>query len=227
MGAMMRHSTAALFTLALGACAGALLGGCGSQTKTVTAASTPVLTSTSATSASTATTTPPATSTAASAPAQTTTAGGASAPSTTRTATEPALAQNEAHSQAEGLAEALATLKSRGYTANESSQYHPNQTLRVLVGTRTGSSDGYDQQAFFFINGRYVGTDTKEPSASVKVVSQNDTEVALAYALYRPGDPLSSPSGGQAVVRFQLNDGKLTALDPIPPASSASAPSRN
>jgi LppP/LprE lipoprotein len=224
---MKRHSIAALGALALGVCGGTLLGGCGSQTNTVTAAATPVTTETTASTASTATTTPPTTSTASTAPAQTTTAGGASAPSTTRTATEPALAQNEAHSQAEGLAEALATLRSRGYTANESSQYHPSQTLRVLVGTRTGSSDGYDQQAFFFVNGRYVGTDTKEPSASVKVVSQNDTEVALAYALYRPGDPLASPSGGQAVVHFQLNDGKLTALDPIPPASSASAPSRN
>jgi hypothetical protein len=50
--------------------------------------------------------------------------------------------------------------------------------------------------------------------------------VALAYPLYRSGDPLSSPSGGQAVVRFQLDDGKLTPLDPIPPASSTTGPSR-
>lgn len=225
MGPMARHSTAALVALALGACAGAALGGCGSQTSTETVAATPPVTNTSAASTPTSTTSST-TSTPSTAPAQTTTAGGASAPSATRTAGEPELAQSEAHDQAEGLAEALATLKSRGYAANESSQYHPNQTLRVLVGTRTGSSDGYDQQAFFFVNGRYVGTDTKEPSATVKVVSQSDTEVALAYALYRPGDALSSPSGGQAVVHFQLNDGKLTALDPIPPASSTTGSSR-
>ncbi len=118
-------------------------------------------------------------------------------------------------------------LQSRGYTASETSQYHPNQALRVLIGTKSGSSDGYGQQAFFFVNGRYIGTDTKEPSATVKVLSQNDTEVTLAYPLYRPGDPLASPSGGQATVHFQLNDGKLTPLGTIPPASSSTGVSRN
>ncbi len=88
----------------------------------------------------------------------------------------------------------------------------------MLIGTRTGSGDGYGQQAFFFVNGRYIGTDVKEPSATVSVVGQSDTEVTLAYPLYRSSDPLSSPSGGQARVRFQLNNGKLAPLDPIPPA---------
>ena len=117
-------------------------------------------------------------------------------------------------------------LKARGYTPAETSQYHPSQTLRVLVGTRAGSSDGYDQQAFFFVGGRYIGTDTKEPSASVKVLSQSDTEVTLGYPLYRSGDPLASPSGGQATVHFQLNNGKLVALNPIPPASSTAGAAR-
>jgi hypothetical protein len=120
----------------------------------------------------------------------------------------------------------VAVLEARGYTANETSQYHSNQTLRVLVGTKTGSSDGHGQQAFFFVGGRYIGTDAKEPSATVKVLSQSDTEVTLGYPLYRTGDPLSSPSGGQATVRFQLDNGKLTPLDPIPPANSTTGPSR-
>ena len=85
----------------------------------------------------------------------------------------------------------------------------------MLVGTRTGSSEGSGQQAFFFVDGRYIGTDSKQPSASIHVVSQSDTEVTLAYSL-----PGSGGAGGQATVRFQLNDGKLTPLDPIPAASS-------
>ena len=80
-----------------------------------------------------------------------------------------------------------------GYTPNDTSEYHENQTLRVLVGTRTGSSDGYGQQAFFFLDGHYLGTDAKEPSASVKVISQSDTEVTLAYPLYRPERPAVEP----------------------------------
>jgi hypothetical protein len=81
----------------------------------------------------------------------------------------------------------------------------------VLVGTRTGSAEGNGQQAFFFVDGRYIGTDAKQPSAQINVVSQGDTEVALAYAL---------AGGGQATVRFQLNNGKLVPLGPIPSASA-------
>jgi len=97
----------------------------------------------------------------------------------------------------------------------------------VLIGTRTGSSDGYGQQAFFFLGGKYIGTDTKEPSATVKVISQSDTKITLAYPLYRKNDPLSSPSGGQANVTFELNDGKLTPTGQIPSANSSSGLSRN
>jgi LppP/LprE lipoprotein len=221
---MRRDLIAAPGALVLGVCAAAALGGCGSQTNTVTAAGAPPATqgaaaTTTSTPASTATAAPAVT-----APAHTTTAGGTPAPGAARTAPEPAFTQHEAH--AEGVSEAAAVLAARGYTANETSQYHSNQTLRVLVGTRAGSSDGYDQQAFFFVGPRFIGTDTKEPSATVKVLAQSDTEVTLAYPLYRKSDPLSSPSGGQAVVHFQLNNGMLTALEAIPPANSASGLSR-
>jgi hypothetical protein len=227
MAVMKRHPITALSPLALAALAAAALAGCGSQTNTVSVAGSPAVTPSTPTTAkpSTTATTKAATTPTSTTPAPTSTAGGTAAPGTTHTAPEPELAQQETH--AEGLSEALAVLNAKGYTANETSQYHPGQTLRVLVGTQTGSSDGYGQQAFFFVGGRYIGTDTKEPSASVNVLSQGATEVTLGYPLYRSGDPLSSPSGGQATVHFQLNDGKLTALQPIPPAHSATALSRN
>jgi hypothetical protein len=222
MAGMNRKLTATLTALLLGCSTGATLGGCGSsETKTVTVASSPAETQgtqthTQATTATTAPTTTTSTSN---------TAGGTAAPTNTRTQTAPAFTHEE--SKSEGLSQAESVLQAKGYTASEASQYHPNQALRVLVGTKSGSGDGYGQQAFFFVNGRYIGTDTKEPSATVKVVSQNDTEVTLAYPLYRPGDPLASPSGGQATVHFQLNDGKLTPLGTIPPASSSTGLSRN
>jgi hypothetical protein len=225
MGEMKPAFLRALTTLALGLAGGLLLSACGSSTKTVADESPPAPQSAHAavqpTTGTTSTTTTPASTVT----APTSTAGGTAAPGSTRTAPEPAFAQQESHT--EGLGEAAAVLKARGYTPNETSQYHPDQTLRVLVGTRAGSSDGYDQQAFCFVGHRFIGTDTKEPSATVKVLSQSDTEVTLAYPLYRNGDPLSSPSGGQAVVHFQLDNGQLTALDPIPPASSTTGLSRN
>lgn len=127
----------------------------------------------------------------------------------------------------EGLNGALHVLGAYGFSPSDTSTYHADHTLRVLVGRRTGSSAGYAQQAFFFEDERYLGTDASDPSASIKVVSEGDTEVTLSYALYRSHDPLCCPGGGQATVRFQLDNGRLQALDPIPPSSSATAPSRN
>ncbi|MEA2225745.1 MAG: hypothetical protein QOE67_1027 [Solirubrobacteraceae bacterium] len=207
----------AISTAALCACAGALLTACGSGTKTVTASSVPPVSQT----ASTAT---PKTTRSATTPARTTSTSTPTPSTTTRAAPEPAFTQNEA--KAEGLGAAAAIVRGRGYTPNNTSDYHSDQALRVLVGTRTGSADGYGQQAFFFVNGRYIGTDAKQPSATLKVVGQSDTEVTLAYPLYRKRDPLSSPSGGEARVTFQLNNGKLVPLGPIPPAESATGLSR-
>lgn len=81
-------------------------------------------------------------------------------------------------------------------------------------------------QAFFFIAGSYIGTDASQPSASLKVVSQRATEVTLAYGLFRKSDPPCCASGGEAKVRFQLENGKLVALNPIPPVSSSTGLSR-
>jgi hypothetical protein len=211
--------------LAAGLACAALAAGCGgSSTKTVSVASSPAETETSTTSttgthtaAHTATT-----STASTAPSTSTST------QATRTASAPAFThQGGSVATSQGAAAtAAAVVRAHGYTPNDTSQYHPNQTLTVLVGTRSGSGDGYDQQAFFFLGGRYIGTDTAQPSASVKVVSQGETEVTLAYPLYHAHDPLCCPSGGSATVNFQLNNGKLTPLQSIPPASSETGLSR-
>jgi hypothetical protein len=194
------------------------LAACGSGTKTVSVggepatSSQPATASTSSTAARTATT-PTASS-----------GGGTPAPATTRSASEPAFV--ESGQKAEGATAAAAVVRAHGYTPSDTSEYHSGQTLRVLVATRTGSGDGYGQQAFFFVGPRFIGTDTKEPSAKVRVVSQGDTQVTLSYPLYRPKDALCCPGAGQAQVRYQLNNGHLQALDPIPPATSKTQPSR-
>lgn len=148
-------------------------------------------------------------------------------PTATSRRSAPAPAFTGQPGSSEGLGGALRVLGAYGFSASDTSTYQADHTLRVLIGRRTGSSAGYAQQAFFFEGEHYLGTDASDSSAAVKVVSEGDTEVTLAYALYRPHDSLCCPSGGQATVRFQLNDGRLQALDPIPPASSATAASRN
>jgi hypothetical protein len=202
----------------------ALLGGCGGSTKTVSVAGAP--TTPGATTTPSGPTTPPTTRTVTTPTGPTTAGGGTPATTNTRTATAPAFADKEKGAAAEGLPAALAIVRAHGYTASDTSAYHPDQTLRVLVGTGSHSNDGYDKQAFFFVDGRYLGTDASRPSAQISVVSQSDTEVTLAYRLYHPNDPLCCPGGGEAHVRFQLNNGRLTPLDPIPPVSSTTGTSR-
>ncbi len=213
----MRRGVLLAATLVLGATGTTLLGGCGSQTKTVLVSSAPP--SSLGSTASATTTTTPATTTA--------TSTSTTSTSTTHTASEPAFIEHGGQGDAgAGAAAAERTLRAHGFTATNPTDYHPKQTLAVLVGVHTGSGDGYSQQAFFFVNGKYIGTDSSQSSAGIRVVAQSDTEVTLAYPLYRPHDPLCCPGAGQARVRFQLNNGKLTPLDPIPPASSKSGTSR-
>ena len=210
-------------TAVLLASAAALAAGCGSVTKTVSVSGTPPP---SQSGAGAATTTTGSTATA---PQHAATSPAATAPSATRTAPAPAFTQygaTGAGGAGQAVSGAEAVVRAKGFTASNASEYHPGQTLQVLVGTRTGSGDGYGQQAFFFVDGRYIGTDATQPSATVHVVSQGDTEVVLAYPLYRSGDPLSHPSGGQTTVRFQLNDGQLVPLGKIPPVSSQGGFSR-
>lgn len=214
---MLKRPTTMLLAAAAAAAA---IAGCGSGgTKTVSVANTTPSETASQATNSTGTTTksspPPTSSTNTTThPSET---GGAEA---TRTSTSPAFTKES--TSTEGASAAAAVVRAHGYTPNETSQYRPDQTLRVLVGTKAGSADGYGQQAFFFVGGHYLGTDTSQPSATVKVVSQGDTEVALSYPVYKPGDPLGKPSGGEKTVRFQLNNGHLVPLGQIPSAAARS-----
>jgi hypothetical protein len=206
-----------------GACA---LAGCGSDAKN---ASTPKSASAGSLSAGSATTTSANRSTAVSSTpgrgsGATLTSTATATVTSTRTSAGPAFAQQESGEKA--LAAAVATVKSQGYTPDDASQYRPSQTLRVLTGTRAGPAGGHDQRAFFFVDDRYIGTDASQPSAALKIVSQGETTVTLGYGMYGPHDSLCCPSGGEQTVRFQLDNGRLQALDPLPPAHSGSGLSR-
>jgi uncharacterized protein YceK len=209
-------------TLVLPILVATLLSGCGSgATKTVSVANAPTLTSTPTTTSTSASTS--STSTTTTAPGASAGSAGGTAP--TRTAGAPAFVpQPSTAGQSAGAAQGV--LRAHGYTPNDISQYHPNQTLQVLVGVHSRSGDDYGQQAFFFVNNRYIGTDAAQPSATLHVLSQGDTQVTLGYSLYRPHDALCCPSGGEAKVTFELDNGRLTPLQAIPPVNSATGLSR-
>ncbi len=202
--------------LLLGA-AGVVLAGCGGSGAHVVESNRPLATSSSSAAVGAETSTATASATAGRPPVAANGSGGTPVGTTTRTASAPAYVHEEA--PAGELGKAVAEVQAHGYTPSSTSDYHPNQTLRVLIGIRTGSADGYDQQAFFFLGGHYLGTDSSSPSAAVHVISQGDTEVTLGYPIYQPGNPLCCPAGGEAHVTFQLNNGTLAPAQPIPPAS--------
>lgn len=217
--------------LALGAAGGGLLGGCGGGAQTVSVSSPPPASATGTHSSASRTASTPAHTTPAPVLTTTTPAAGTTAQSTSTTRTAPAPAfvgtggqspEERAGTEANAAADVLTA---HGYTPLDISDYHATQTLRVLIGTRTGAAAG-TERAFFFLGDRYLGTDAATPSGSISVVSQSDTEVTLAYALYRPHDPVCCASGGRAVVHFQLDNGALTPLQTLPPATSASGLSR-
>jgi hypothetical protein len=136
-----------------------------------------------------------------------------SSTATTRTETAPAfVGTNPASNTAAGraLQAALAVLAKHGYEALGTATYDAGDTLRVLIGRQHASTS---ERAFFFDQATYLGTDAAAPSDQITLVGQNDTEVVLAYGIYRPG--ASAPSSERRV-HFALDMGQLSALDPLP-----------
>jgi LppP/LprE lipoprotein len=216
-GAAVRKACPGTFVLAAVAAAVAIAG-CGSQSKTFTLSPAPPVKA--ARSSATSTTTQTKSSSETSTAAETTTATETEASQTateqvtsSRTSSAPAFVEQEGASHEGALGGAVAIVEREGYVPTSPAEYHGSQTLRVLTANRSGSSGGNGEQAFFFVDGRYIGTDASQPSASISVVSQSDTEVVLGYGLYDSGEA----KVGEAEVHFQLDNGKLTALDSIPP----------
>lgn len=194
--------------LALAACGGSSNSSSPAPvTVTVTAPSEPTTTSPQ--------TTTPAPSPTVTAPATTT------APAQTRTAPGPAFTRTTGGTPAASdLDAAVGKLRALGFAPLSTRTYDSGQTLRVLVGARTGSADAHTQQAFFFDGPRYLGTDAAATSGQIGVIGHGDTDVTLRYGIYRPGDADCCPSGAPRTVRFALDSGRLVAVDPIPSLAS-------
>ena len=206
---MTRRRT--LSALAAVLCSGLLAACGGGSTNTVSVADTatpaPVTTSSSSTSPSSTTT---ATTTSTS-----TTTNTSSTSLSTRTQSGPAFVTTTSAPAANGPD---AVVAAHGYAPSSPSTYNPQNTLQVVVATNQLGL----QKAFFFVNGRYIGTDTSAASRSVSLVGQSDTEVTLGYALVHP----DGSSAGTAQVSYALNNGQLSPLDPIPTANPTAPVSR-
>ncbi len=197
--------------LLVGSCV-ALLSACGSgSTKTVSVANTTPLVAPSAATTTATNTTSAATASGASQSSATTTT---SASGTARTQSAPGFVQTTTS----GATGPAAVVVAHGYAPASPSTYNPQNTLQVIIATNQLGLE----KAFFFVNGRYIGTDTSAASNSISLVGQSDTEVTLGYALMHP----DGSSAGTARVSYALNNGMLSPLDPIPSANPTAPVSR-
>jgi len=183
---------------------------------TTTTTSSPTTSSSSATAT---TTTPGSTTTTGSTPTSSTTTTSSRTTTTTTTSTQttrtesaPAFVPTTPSGGANrALTAAIAVLARHGYAPLAVDTYGPTDTLHVLIGiSRAGGPAA--QRAFFFDEGTYLGTDASSPSAQIEVVSHSDSEATLAYTVIH--------AGRMSVrrVRFALDMGQLSALDPLPSA---------
>ncbi len=124
------------------------------------------------------------------------------------------------------LSAAEAAVRSRGYYPVDPSAYEPGAALSVILGVRKGSGDGTAQRAFFFADGRLVGTDTRDDSSGIRIAFARPAVIALEYALYDPRDPQCCPSAGSATVPYRWEGERLRPEKAVPPSSFSAFGSR-
>jgi hypothetical protein len=124
------------------------------------------------------------------------------------------------------VAAAVAAVEQLGFTPIDTTDIEgpPAGGLHVIIAESTAPP--HDRQwAFFFMDGRFVGNDLPEPSASIQFAWRSADTIALAYAVYRPDDRPCCPTGGAMNVRYhwvrlELEEiEKIEALDPVPSAA--------
>jgi hypothetical protein len=113
---------------------------------------------------------------------------------------------------------AEAVVMAANYTPyqNDGEFWDPQAPINVVLGTLTGSADGYNNWAFFFAGNTYIGHDATTPSMQLSVQSRTKNTITLAYQIYGPSDPTCCPTGGIQTVRYKWDGKSLTPLDPIP-----------
>lgn len=108
---------------------------------------------------------------------------------------------------------AAQVVRQQGFDPVSLKAYHPDQTLRVILGASSATSRANGipsgRRAFFFVGDTFIDTDAPEPSAELRIARQTENTVTLAYGL----------AGGDAArVRFRWDGSALSPQSPVPPA---------
>lgn len=122
--------------------------------------------------------------------------------------------------QREQRSAAAEQVQAQGFEPVSLRAYHPDQTLRVLLGERdeatavaAGGAPG--RRAFFFVGGEFIGTDVTDASTSLRIRTQTERTVTLQYRL---------DTGERSSVRFRWDGTSLAPQTPVPPIDQRQAP---
>ncbi|QSO47469.1 LppP/LprE family lipoprotein [Alicyclobacillus mengziensis] len=123
-------------------------------------------------------------------------------------------------SQLNKYANEIALINAKGYDVpgtpydvtrsapNASVQTASGETLSAWIGVKMGS-DGYNQFVFFFLNGKYLGTDTAKPSLEITSAKAAGNGIAVTYPVYRKNDSFADPTGTPVTITYAWNGSEL------------------
>jgi LppP/LprE lipoprotein len=109
---------------------------------------------------------------------------------------------------------AVTTLDEQGFKPVRVADWHPEHTLRVLIGRDESGAE----RAFFFVKRKFVGNDDAAASASVRVSAARENGVTLTYRLFGDADQPCCPKGERVKVTFRWRDGTLAPAGEVPAA---------
>ncbi|MFB5191832.1 peptidoglycan-binding protein [Alicyclobacillus fastidiosus] len=119
------------------------------------------------------------------------------------------------------VASEVALIKGKGYsvnsaTPNASVQTNSGDTLTAWIGVAR-QGDGHNQFVFFFLNGKYLGTDTAKPSAEITSAKPAGTgSIAVTYPVYKKNDSYANPTGVPDTITYHWNGSRLIPNKPYP-----------
>jgi len=130
-------------------------------------------------------------------------------------------------SQLNKYANEIALINGKGYdvpdpsydvnrsTPNASVQTASGETLSAWIGEKM-ASDGHNQFVFFFLNGKYLGTDTAKPSLEITSAKAVGNGIAVTYPVYMKNDSFADPTGTPVTITYTWNGSKLIPNKPYP-----------
>lgn len=159
-----------------------------------------------------------------------------SAGMTTNTTSNPGNTANSVHVSASrstasqsNYASEIALIKKKNHsvkggktTPNATVKTASGNTLTAWITMATKSQDGYSQLVFFFLNGKYLGTDTAKPSLEITSAKAVGHGIAVTYPVYKKSDSFANPTGAPVTITYTWNGSKLVPDKPYPKQFQAS-----